>query len=174
MRIPKDFFLSEGTGESDITVHAGSYHLALRDAGIEMCNIMTYSSILPSCARQVEKPKVLEHGAVMETIMAVSTAPEGTRATAGIIWGWLTEYATGRRHGGLVCEYNGPLTEKEARAQLKESLHELYYNGYRENYMLNEPEYISRSFVPRKKYGTALVSLNFINYQIPVIRQRSA
>ena len=34
-RIPKDFFVTEGTGQSDITVHAGSYHLALRDAGID-------------------------------------------------------------------------------------------------------------------------------------------
>ena len=46
-RIPKDFFITKGKGESDITVHAGSYHLALKDANIEMCNIMTYSSILP-------------------------------------------------------------------------------------------------------------------------------
>ena len=49
-RIPKDFFITKGVGESDITVHAGSYHLALRQAGIEMCNIMTYSSILPGVA----------------------------------------------------------------------------------------------------------------------------
>ena len=41
-RIPKDYFVTKGHGESDITVHAGSYHLALKEAGIEMCNIMTY------------------------------------------------------------------------------------------------------------------------------------
>ena len=44
-RIPKDYFITKGTGQSDLTVHAGSYHLALKEAGVEMCNIMTYSSI---------------------------------------------------------------------------------------------------------------------------------
>ena len=52
-RIPKDYFVTSGAGESDITIHAGSYHLALKDAGIERCNIMTYSSILPSIANRI-------------------------------------------------------------------------------------------------------------------------
>ena len=38
-RIPKDYFITKGTGESNIAVHAGSYHLALKAAGIEMANI---------------------------------------------------------------------------------------------------------------------------------------
>ena len=42
-RIPKDYFITKGHGESDITIHAGSYHLALRDAGIEMCNLVYVS-----------------------------------------------------------------------------------------------------------------------------------
>jgi hypothetical protein len=33
-RIPKDYFETSGKGESDIAVHAGSYHLALKEAGI--------------------------------------------------------------------------------------------------------------------------------------------
>ena len=40
-RIPKDYFVTKGHGESDITVHAGSYHLALKQANIETFNIMT-------------------------------------------------------------------------------------------------------------------------------------
>jgi arginine decarboxylase len=153
-RIPKDFFITEGTGQSDITVHAGSYHLALRDAGIEMCNIMTYSSILPAVANETAKPKRLAHGSVMETIMAVANANAGTRATAGIIWGWLFDKSTGERHGGLVCEYNGSLPEAEAAGQLAESLQELYTNGYS---------------VPEKRFGTVLVSLCFLNYLWPVL-----
>ena len=106
-RIPKDFFITGGTGESNITIHAGSYHLALKKAGIEMCNIMTYSSILPSIANKIKKPNKLVHGSVMETIMAVSNAEKGKRATVGIIFGWLFDKKTGEKYGGLVCEYNG-------------------------------------------------------------------
>ncbi len=168
-RIPKDFFVTEGTGQSDITVHAGSYHLALRDAGIEMCNIMTYSSILPAAANETAKPPRLAHGSVMETIMAVANANTGTRATAGIIWSWLFDKSTGERHGGLVCEYNGSLPEAEAASQLQDSLQELHTNGYSEGFELEGTRLHLRSFVPEKRFGTVLVSLCFLNYIWPVL-----
>ena len=173
-RIPKDFFVTEGTGQSDITVHAGSYHLALRDAGIEMCNIMTYSSILPAVANETAKPPRLTHGSVMETIMATANANAGTRATAGIIWSWLFDKSTGERHGGLVCEYNGSLPEAEAQSQLEESLQELYTNGYCQDYQLEGTRLHLRSFIPDKRFGTTLVSLCFLNYLWPVLGSASA
>ena len=57
-RVPRNFFVTTGKGESDITIHAGSYHMALKDADIEMCNIMQYSSILPGKQRRYLNPKV--------------------------------------------------------------------------------------------------------------------
>jgi arginine decarboxylase len=161
-RIPKDFFITKGRGESDITIHAGSYHLALREAGIEMCNIMTYSSILP-------RPQRLNHGSVMECIMAVADKQRGERATAGIIFGWLYDRQTGRKHGGLVCEYNGSKLEEEAREELRQSLNELYTNGYSDDFDLRDIELISDSFVPEKKYGSCLISLCFTNYVCPIL-----
>ena len=32
--IPHTFFVTKGSGESDLELHAGSYHMALYDAGI--------------------------------------------------------------------------------------------------------------------------------------------
>lgn len=168
-RVPKDYFVATGKGESDITVHAGSYHLALRDAGIEMCNVITYSSILPACANEVQRPTELIHGSVLETIMAVSTSRKGKRATAGIIWGWLFDRDSGEKHGGLVCEYNGNLSPAHAEEQLRESLHELYSNGYSESFQLDDIELHLESFTPRKRFGTAIVSLCFLNHYIPVL-----
>ena len=165
-RIPKDYFVTTGKGESDITVHAGSYHLALRNAGIEMCNIMAYSSILPRIANRVDRPKLV-HGSVMETISAVSTAEKGERATAAIIYGWLFDKSTSERYGGLVCEYNGSLTVENASVQLKESLNELYTNGYSERFRLEDISLFTESFVPEKKFGTALVALCFTSYVFP-------
>ena len=169
-RIPKDYFVTTGTGESDITIHAGSYHLALKQAGIEMANIMTYSSILPKIANQVERPKHIEHGAVMESIMAVANANKGERATAGIIFGWLFNKKTNERYGGLVCEHNGNYTIEEIENLLRASLDELYFNGFSEDYHLKDINLITESFVPEKKYGTALVSLCFVNYIYPIIK----
>ena len=164
MRIPKDYFVTSGQGESDITVHAGSYHLALKEAGIEMCNIISYSSIIPKIAREVEKPKVLTHGAVLESITAVSSSERGNRATAGIIYAWLYDRKTGERYGGLVCEYNGNDDESMVNEQLRASLNELYINGFDEQFELRDERLTIRSFVPTKKHGTALVAVCFVNY----------
>lgn len=168
-RIPKDFFITKGRGESDITIHAGSYHLALREAGIEMSNIMTYSSILPGIANEIPRPEKLTHGAVMECIMAVADKEKGQRATAGITFGWLYDRQTQQKHGGLVCEYNGSDTEESAREQLSMSLQELYTNGYSEQFEMKNIEMISDSFVPEKKYGTCLISICFTNYVCPIV-----
>lgn len=156
-------------GQSDITVHAGSYHLALKDAGIEMCNIMAYSSILPKIANEIQKPSELEHGSVMETISAVSTCEKSERATASIIFGWLYDKKTGEKYGGLVCEYNGSKTLEDAEAELRMSLNELYTNGFDDKFELREITINSKSIEPEKNFGTALVALCFVNYEVPII-----
>lgn len=169
-RVPKDFFITSGAGQSNITVHAGSYHLALREARIERCNIICYSSILPAIANRVDfDPDDLTHGAVMETIMACANSKQGERATAAIIFGWLYDRRTGERYGGLVCEYNGNDNEEDAIESLKMSIRELYENGYSDNFELRDIEVHSRSIVPEKKFGTALVALCFVNYEHPVL-----
>ena len=168
-RIPRDFFITTGSGESDITVHAGSYHLALKAAGIEMCNIMTYSSILPKIAKEVPRPSSIVHGSVMETICAVSTCEKGERATASIIFGWLHDKKTGEKYGGLVCEYNGSKSIEEAEEELRESLNELYINGFDGDFDLGEIVVNSKSVSPSKKYGTALVAICFVNYEVPIL-----
>lgn len=168
-RIPKDYFIAKGKGESDITIHAGSYHLALKDAGIEMCNIMTYSSILPRIATLIEKPDVLTHGQVMETIMAVCHSEKNQLATAGIIYGWLHDKKTGEKYGGLVCEHYGHVTKEEIEKRLRASLNELYANGYSKDFDLKEIMVIIESFTTKKKHGTALVALCFTNYMVPIV-----
>lgn len=173
-KIPKEFFITKGTGESDITVHAGSYHLALCKAGIERCNIMTYSSILPSIAKEIPKNKQtidrLVHGSVMDTIMACATAKRGQRATAGIIFGWLYDKKTEKKYGGLVCEYNGHDTVKDVELSLEASINELYTNGFSMKYELRKGKLTTETFVPRKKYGSALVALCFLNYEVPILK----
>jgi len=172
-KIPKEFFITIGTGESDITVHAGSYHLALNAAGIERCNIMYYSSILPAIATEIPKDeetiKSLVHGSVMDTIMACANAARGERATAGIIFAWLYHKSTGKKHGGLVCEYNGHDDEETVKKSLRASLQELYTNGYSDRFELKDEKLTTISFVPKKKHGTALVALCFLNYEVPIL-----
>ncbi len=168
-RIPKDYFITKGKGESDITFHAGSYHLALQKAGIERMNIMTYSSILPSIAQEIPRPNNLIHGAVMETIMAVANGTEGERISAGIIYGLLYDKKNNKKYGGLVCEHNGNYSISEVEEKLYDSLNELYINGFKDDFKMENIRVLTESFVPKKKYGTALVALCFTNYFYPVL-----
>lgn len=167
-RIPKDFFVTRGIGESDLTVHAGSYHLALKDAGVEMCNIMTYSSILPGIAKQITRPNKLVHGSVMESIFSVCNCEKGIRTTAGIIFGWLFDKSN-KKYGGLVCEIYGSDSAIEIDRKLHDSIEELYFNGFSDDFELRDRKVIISSFIPKKKYGTALVALCFTNYIYPIL-----
>lgn len=171
-RVPRKFFWTSGVGESDITIHAGSYHLALKEAGIERYNIMVYSSIMPAIAIESEKPKPEEvvHGSVLESIMAVVSGRKGKRLTAGVIYGWLYHKVTGKKYGGLVCEYSGNEKEEKAQVSLRASLNELYTNGFSEDYDLKEIRMESRSFIPKKRFGTAMVVIGFKDYVYPVVQ----
>ena len=165
-RVPKDYFITSGTGESDIAIHAGSYHLALKAAGIEMTNIITYSSILPPIAKEIPKPSFAPiHGEVMETIMAVANGDLSERLSAGIIIGHL--YEEDSYFGGIVCEHSGNYDDDELEWKLNESLNELYVNGY-SHLNLKNIKIHKENFVPQKRYGTIIVALCFISYYYPI------
>lgn len=167
-RIPLEFFVTKGNGQSDISIHAGSYHIAMCNAGIAECNLMYYSSILPAQSYKIKQPDKLHHGSVMETIVSSHTSECGTIATAGISYGWLYEKNTGIRHGGIVCEQSGAYDTDKLESLLKTGLLEIYESQFT-NYDLNNIEVICESFVPTKKYGTALVALCFTSYEYPII-----
>lgn len=167
-RIPKDFFIVAGSGESNNTIHAGSYHLALKEAGIEMCNIMTYSSILPKIANEVERPEKLVHGSVMESILSVCNVNKGEYGIAGLTYGWLNHRKTGERYGGLVCEINGSFSVMTMHNKLSDSILELYNNGYSNDFILTKGKTLIKEIRPQKEYGTCLVGLCFINYLYPI------
>jgi arginine decarboxylase len=170
MRIPRDYFFTMGTGESDLSNYPSSYHLALKDANIEVCNIMTYSSIMPGIATEVPRPEKLVHGSVMESIMAVSHCRKGEFCSAGIIIGWLYDKQDGSRYGGLVCEYHGSLSKEEAESDLNKFLYELYENGFSEDYELREKVLHYNEFSPQKEYGSVVVGICFVSHVIPILK----
>ena len=168
-KIPKDFFITSGCGESDFSHHAGSFHLALKDASIEKANIIVYSSILPAIATKINQPKNVTQGEVMSTIMAKIDGLKGERLTAGIITAWLYDRITDEKTGGLVCEYTGKCTKDELKMYLRNSLQEIYQNGFSDRDMREENIYYC-SFRPKKKFGTALVAICFVNHILPNVK----
>jgi arginine decarboxylase len=164
-RIPYEYFITSGVGESDISIHAGSFDQALKDAGIHNVNIIQYSSILPKTAKRVEK-RDLEFGSVAETIMAIANGEKNQRVTAGLIIGWVYDEKD-NKIGGLVAEYHGNDEEKIAKEVLKKSIEEMFVSRFPSNYKLKDIEIYIRSFIPKKKYGTAIVAIVFTSYLYP-------
>jgi len=163
--IPRCYFITSGAGESDITIHAGSYHMALEDAGIAGCNIVRYSSIIPNEAREVKKPKLV-HGAELKVIEARADARKGKLATAGICYGWLYD-KNNRRFGGIVTEYLGNSSHGDAENELERGLEEIARASFRDK-ELRDVKMLIKSFEPSKRYGTALVSICFVDFILPV------
>lgn len=166
-RVPTEFFVTQGSGQSDITEHAGSYHLALRAARIERANIITYSSILPATAFSIPRESYqITHGEVMETIMACGTCRYGESVTAALGYGWLHHRVTGERGGGLVAEYSGSLPPDDARPHVRSMLDELWRAGLDDEWLLDDVQVLTEHISPTKMYGTALVALCFVSYEV--------
>ena len=173
-RVPRKYFITSGVGESDTQIHAGSLDRALKDAGIENCNLMFYTSILPKDAEEINRSEVsLDFGSVLECIAAISHARQGERACAGLILGWVFNKKSGERLGGLVAEYHGKAEEDEARKILQRSLKEMFESRFDpEEYILKDVKCVIRSIVPKKKFGSAVVALCFVTYEVPTLRKR--
>ena len=169
-RVPKNYFVTKWKGESNITIHAWSYHLALKEAWIEKANIICYSSILPWIATEIPKKSYnITHWEVMETIMSVCNWKKWEKATAWVIYWILYHKKTWKRYWWLVCEHQGNYTIPEVTKLLKDSLNELYVNWFDKDYDIKETKMITNTINVKKKYWTALVALCFTNYYYPII-----
>jgi len=84
--VPKKFFLTKGAG-----VHKdklASFELALRDAGIEKCNLVCVSSIFPPNCKMISKDegvKLLNPGEITYCVMARNESNEPNRLISASI-----------------------------------------------------------------------------------------
>jgi arginine decarboxylase len=84
--IPRYVFLTKGVGRHKD--HLQSFELALRDAGIQACNIVTVSSILPPGCKLVSKErglKMLHPGEITFAVMSKNSVQEPHRLLAASI-----------------------------------------------------------------------------------------
>jgi len=84
--VPNRFFLTKGVGAHKEELH--SFELALRDAGIEKCNLVQVSSILPPGCKMIPKThglKYLKAGAITYCVMSRCSSCEPRRLIASSI-----------------------------------------------------------------------------------------
>lgn len=165
LRIPGNFFVTSGIGQSSLENHAGSFHLCLEDCGIEHLNIVTYSSIIPKYSKQIRRPRKnkFETGMVMPCIMARCDGSEGQTCTAGIAFARLYNKKTKEKESYIVVEIAGAYSDDEIRWRLKKSLDEVYNHGF-SHFKMGKPKIHIRSFIPQLRFGTVMIALCFVNY----------
>jgi len=114
--VPKKVFLTKGVG-----VHKdelASFELALRDAGIEKCNLVFVSSIFPPECKMISKEegvKLLKSGEITYCVMARNESKEPNRLISASIglaipknndqYGYLSEHHAFGQKGENAGEY---------------------------------------------------------------------
>ena len=128
-RIPYEYFITKGKGESNagsegLPYETGSYDAALTEAGIQNTNVIEYTSVMPTEAKEITKEeglKRLQWGEVLECIKAQANGKKGSKISAAIMTTTIID-PKGRYLGGFACEYSGSGTRKESEISLSESI----------------------------------------------------
>ncbi|MBN1156632.1 arginine decarboxylase, pyruvoyl-dependent [Candidatus Woesearchaeota archaeon] len=127
--VPKKVFFTKGVGVHKERLH--SFELALRDAGIQQCNLVNVSSIFPPNCEIISREEGIKHlkeGQITFVVMARNEAKEPNRLMAASIglavpadkttYGYLSEH-----HGfGVTGQKAGEYAEDLAASMLASTL----------------------------------------------------
>lgn len=102
--IPKKVFFTKGVGAHKDNL--ASFELALRNAGIEKCNLVNVSSILPPYCKELSREKGLSElrpGAITFVVMARNSTNEPNRLVSAAIG---VAVPTERNNYGYLSEHH--------------------------------------------------------------------
>jgi arginine decarboxylase len=102
--IPRYFFLTKGTGKHKEQLQ--SFELALRDAGIQHCNIVSVSSIIPPGCKMISRERGLEMikpGEITFVVLARNSTNEPHRLIASSIG---VAIPSGKHNYGYLSEHH--------------------------------------------------------------------
>jgi pyruvoyl-dependent arginine decarboxylase len=195
-RVPYEYFITKGKGESNVgseglPYETGSYDAALFEAGIQNTNVIEYTSVMPIESKQISKEeglKRLQWGEVLECIKAQSNGKKGSKISAAVMTTSVFD-PKGKYLGGFAVEYAGSGTKKDAETSLAESVTgiierrgygkvkgggnlQLYVDNVTDNGHKIHPgkifEYENLDVV--KKHGSVFAAICFVSYKIPTLK----
>ena len=176
--IPRKIFFTKGVGMHRKELH--SYELALRNAGIEKCNLVHVSSILPPRCRVISRNRGLETlvpGGITYCVMARCSSQEPRRLIAASVgcaipadrslYGYLSEH-----HGyGQAEKEAGDFAEDLAAAMLASTLGiefdaEKSWDEKKEYYRLSNAivrtSNVTQSAIVKNGWSTVLAAAVFV------------
>lgn len=193
-RVPYEYFIVTGAGESNagsdgLPYETGSYDAALTEAGIQNCNVIEYTSVIPTHAKEISKEeglKRLQWGEVLECIKAQNNGAKGKFISAAVMTTTVKD-PSGKYLGGFACEYSGSGSRKESEASLEESITGIIerrnfgkIEGGAKLYKENKTDkgfvlYPGKDFVyegiqVKEHHGSVLAAICFVSHRWPLLR----
>jgi arginine decarboxylase len=190
-RVPYEYFITSGSGQSNVgseglPYETGSYDAALTKAGIQNANIIEYTSVIPTGAKEIPKEeglKRLQWGEVLECIKAQRNGDKGEFISSAVMTTDVYD-PNGKFLGGFACEYSGSGTKEEAERSLEGSIDGIIERRnfgrteggakmYKDNITDKGYKYhpgkifVYDSLDVEDHHGTVLTSICFISYRFP-------
>ena len=195
-RVPYEYFITQGKGESDagskgLPYETGSYDAALFSAGIQNANVIEYTSVMPTESKEISKDeglKRLQWGEVLECIKAQANGKRGSKISAAVITTSVTD-PKGKYLGGFACEYSGSGTREDAGASLLESIIGMIERrgyGVIKSPVLHQDNITDKGYKIHpgkhfvyddlkvtKEHGSVFTSICFVSYRFPVLNGKN-
>ena len=197
-RVPYEYFITHGKGESDagskfLPYETGSYDAALNEAGIQNANIIEYTSVMPTEAKQITREeglKRLQWGEVLECIKAQANGEKGSTISAAVMITTITD-PKGKYLGGFACEYSGSESREKIERSLEKSIegmierrgYGIVKNGmkmYKDNitttgYKIHPGKIFEYDSLDVKKtHGSVFTAICFVSYKFPTLSKKSS
>lgn len=194
-RVPYEYFITSGSGESNVgseglPYETGSYDQALTKAGIENANIVEYTSVIPTEAKQVSKEEGLSRiqwGEVLECIKAQANGDKGKFISSAVMTTDVYD-PNGKYLGGFACEYSGSGTKEQAEQSLEGSIDGIIERRnfgvtrggakmYKDNITDKGYKYhpgkifVYEGLDVKEDHGTVLTAICFVSHRYPLIKQ---
>jgi arginine decarboxylase len=192
-RVPYEYFITKGKGESSagsegLPYETGSYDAALNVAGIENTNVIEYTSVIPTEAKEIPREeglKRLNWGEVLECIKAQSNGKRGSKVSAAVMTTTIID-PKGKYLGGFACEYSGSGTRSDAENSLAESIAgmikrrgygnikgktEMYKDNITDTgYKIHPGKVFEYEYLDvKEEHGSVLVAICFVSHKYPVL-----
>ena len=151
--IPKEFFVTSGKATSSIS-ELNAFDLALKNAGIAQCNLVSVSSVLPPECREV-KFRQMPIGSITHAVVARMNTQGEETIGAGIAWAWEKE-----RNYGIVAESHGYMIRRILEKTLAWKIKEM---AKIREIKIDEINYRMEILkVPRNDYGCVIATLIYV------------
>jgi len=151
--IPKKFFVTSGNAVSPVS-EVNAFDLALKNAGLAQCNLVSVSSILPPNCTETKR-KELSIGSITFTVLARMGGDGRILIGAGIAWVWEKS-----RKYGLVAETHGHMDEEALKENLECKIREM---ARIRDIEIDEISYrLENLMVPIDNYGCVIVALVYV------------